>query len=135
MNIFDSEPCDDDLQKFRITCGEVYTLTNIIECCKHILSIDLIVDGELDLNMLLQIIPMLMETMKPIIKDSSIYDMYYFYLSSLNEKIENYISKNENKLKLSGNKICVISRKKCVNGIYDTSQQYKIYIYVKKFVL
>ena len=31
MNIFDSEPCDDNLQKFRITCGEVYILTNIID--------------------------------------------------------------------------------------------------------
>ena len=50
MNIFDSEPCDDNLQKFRITCGEVYILTNIIELSKKLHSIDLIDSGKLDLN-------------------------------------------------------------------------------------
>ena len=40
MNIFDSEPCDDKINKFRITCGEVYILTNIIELSKRLHSID-----------------------------------------------------------------------------------------------
>lgn len=134
MNIFDSEPCDDDLQKFRITCGEVYTITHIIECCKHILSIDLIDSGKLDLNKLHQIIPMLMELMEPIIRDEIKQDIYYFYLSSLNDKIEKYIKDNLNKQKLSVDDFCVISRKKCINGIYDTSQQYNIYLYIIKII-
>ena len=50
MNIFDSEPCDDNLQKFRITCGEVYILTNIIELSKKLHSIELIDSGKLDLR-------------------------------------------------------------------------------------
>jgi hypothetical protein len=143
MNIFDSEPCDDKINKFRITCGEVYTITHIIECCKHILSIDLIESGNLNLNMLQQIIPMLMKSMKSIIRDKigdkigdeTKQDMYYFYVSSLNEKIKKYMQENENKLKLSVDDLCVISRKKCINGIYDTSQQYKVYIYVKELLL
>jgi hypothetical protein len=134
MNIFDSEPCDDNIKKFRITCGEVYILTNIIECCKNIFSLELIDSNKLDLNKLHNIIPQLMITVKPLIMNEIIADMYYFYLSSFNEKIDNYIKVNDN-LKLSVNDFCVISRKKCTNGFDDTSQQYKVYIYLKKELL
>ena len=40
MDLSDTEPCDDNIKKFRILCGEVYILKNIIECCKKILSIE-----------------------------------------------------------------------------------------------
>ena len=75
-----------------------------------------------------------MRTVKPLIMNEIIADMYYFYLSSFNEKIDNYIKVNEN-IKLSVNDFCVISRKKCTNGFDDTSQQYKVYIYVKEELL
>jgi hypothetical protein len=134
MNIFDSEPCDDNIKKFRITCGEVYILTNVIECCKKIFSLELIDSNTLDLKKLHDIIPQLMRTVKPLIMNEIIADMYYFYLSSFNEKIDNYIKVNDI-IKLSVNDFCVISRKKCTNGFDDTSQQYKVYIYVKEELL
>ena len=131
MNIFDSEPCDDDLQKFRITCGEVYILMNIIECSKKLHSIDLIDLGKLDLNKLNMIIPQLMITTKPLINNETIADTFYFYLSSLKEKIEKFITQNK-KENIILDDICVISRSKCDESLYDTSRQYKVYVYVKK---
>ena len=130
MNLYDTEPCDDEIKKFRITCGEVYILTNIIETSKKILSIDLINSNKLDLNTLHLIIPKLMKSIKPIINNEIVADMFYFYLSSLNEKIEKYMTKT-NDIKLSVNDFCVISRTKCNNGLLNDSQQYKVYVYVK----
>jgi hypothetical protein len=131
MNIFDSEPCDDNLQKFRITCGEVYILTNIIELSKKIHSLDLIDSGKLDLNKLNMIIPKLMILTKPLINNENVADTFYFYLSSLKEKIEKFITQN-NKENIILDDFCVISRKKCDDDLYSTSRQYKVYIYVKK---
>lgn len=135
MNIFDSEPCDDNIIKFRITCGEVYILTNVIECSKKIFSVELIDSSKIDLIKLNNIIPQLMRTIKPLIMNEIIADMYYFYLSALNEKIEKFIKDNKDKTKLFVDDFCVISRKKCDNRFDDTSQQYKVYIYVKKELL
>lgn len=131
MNIFDSEPCDDNLQKFRITCGEVYILTNIIELSKKLHSVDLINYGKLDLNKLNMIIPQLMISTKPLINNETVADTFYFYLSSLKEKIEKFITQN-NKANIILDDFCVISRNKCDEGLYDTSRQYKVYVYVKK---
>ena len=131
MNIFDSEPCDDNLQKFRITCGEVYILTNIIELSKKLHSIELIDSGKLDLNKLNMIIPQLMISTKPLINNDTVSDMFYFYLSSLNEKIEKFITQN-NRTNIILDDFCVISRSKCDEGLYSTSRQYKVYVYVKK---
>ena len=131
MNIFDSEPCDDNLQKFRITCGEVYILTNIIEFSKKLHSIDLIESGRLDLNKLNMIIPQLMISTKPLINNDSMADMFYFYLDSLKEKIEKFINE-KNKIYLTKIDFCVISRSKCDDGLYSTSRQYRVYVYVKK---
>jgi hypothetical protein len=143
MNIFDSEPCDDNIKKFRITCGEVYILMNIIDCSKKLYSLDLINSNKLDLKKINNIIPRLMISTKPLIKNETIADMFYFYLSSLNEKIDNYINANkdndnkendnkdnDNKLNLTVNDFCVISRNKCDEGLYNTSLQYKVYVYV-----
>jgi len=130
MNIFDSEPCDDKINKFRITCGEVYILMNIIDCSKKIFSIDLIDSGKLDLSKLNMIIPQLMITTKPLINNDTVSDMFYFYLSSLNEKIEKFITQNK-KANIILDDFCVISRSKCDESLYSTSQQYKVYIYVK----
>ena len=131
MNIFDSEPCDDNLQKFRITCGEVYILTNIIELSKKLHSIDLIDSGKLDLNALNMIIPQLMISTKPLINNETVADTFYFYLSSLKEKIEKFITQN-NKTNIILDEFCVISRNKCNENLYSTSQQYRVYVYVKK---
>ena len=131
MNIFDSEPCDDNLQKFRITCGEVYILTNIIEFSKKLHSIDLIDSGKLDLNALNMIIPQLMISTKPLINNETVADTFYFYLSSLKEKIEKFITQN-NKTNIILDEFCIISRNKCDESLYSTSQQYRVYVYVKK---
>jgi len=133
MNIIDSESCDDNLEKFRITCGEVYTLTNIIECSKKLISVDLIDSNKLDLNKVMVIIPKLMIISRPLINNEIIYNMFYFYLSSLNEKIEKFI-KEKNKSNITLDDFCVISRSKCVNGSSDTSRQYTVYVYIKKIV-
>ena len=82
-------------------------LINIIECCAKLFSLELI-----------DIIPQLMHNIKPLIMNEIIADMYYFYLSSFNEKIEKYmieINNDESKLKLSVDDFCVIGRKKCHN--------------------
>ena len=134
MNLYDTEPCDYEIKKFRITCGEVYILTNIIETTKKILSLNLIDSNKLDLKALHEIIPKLIKNIKPIINNEIIADMFYFYLSMLNEKIEKYMSDVNNineKLQLTINDFCVISRKKCENPLLNDSQQYKVYVYVK----
>ena len=138
MNIFDSEPCEDKTKKLKITCGEVYVLMNIIDSCKKIFMTDLIdinkLDiNKLDINKLNMIIPQLMKPLKLIIDQEIIADMFYFYLSSLNEKIKKFIKKNNN-TNLTIDDFCVMSRNKCEEGLYNFSIQYKVCMYVKNQV-
>lgn len=148
MNVFDTKPCENETKKLKITCGEVYVLMIIIDCCKKIFSsdkfdlfdsdlidldlidLDLFDSDKLDINKLHNIIPQILKPLKIIINQESIYDIFYFYLSSLDDKIEKFIKNNYSKMAIDD--FCVISRKKCDTGLLDFSLQYKVCMYIKE---
>ena len=141
MNIFDTLPCEDDTKKLKITCGEVYVLMNVIDISKKLFMTDLIdstkldstkLDStKLDINKLNTMIQKIMNNLKMFINNEIVLDLYYFYLSSLNEKIEKFI-KDKQEIYITINDLCVISRKKCEAGLFDFSLQYKVCMYVKQ---
>jgi len=131
MNIFDSEPCDDKKNKLKLTCGEVYVITNVIDISKKIFQLDLINSSKLDINKMHKIIPEIMKKIKRIVDHEIIADIYYFYLSSLDDKIEKFIKENPQE-NITIDDICVLSRTKCEDGKFNFSIQYKICMYITK---
>lgn len=131
MNIFDSEPCDDKKNKLKLTCGEVYVITNVIDISKKIFQLDLINSSKLDINEMHKIIPEMMKKVKKIVDHEIIADIYYFYLSSLDDKIEKFIKDNPQE-NITMDDICVLSRTKCEDGKFNFSLQYKVCMYITK---